>query len=340
MSACQSKIEEFLYGNCDKVKRDGRGYVLRCPICGDSKKNKSLRRCHVDYYHKIDEWVYTCYNGDCPTPSGNIFSMYSYIMGVPYKQAIKELSDIKFDGDRLKDRLNGKRFTDDLDEKGDLDLVEDDLIYDDDVVSERQDIALQKQLISFKNDRRLNSLSFRICIAKDGRYKNRIIIPLYIDDKLVYFQGRSIFDWMQPKYLNPIVKKDLLILNRDKFDREKYIIVTEGLIDAFMVEYDQGTCCMGARMSDEFLSELFKMTTKGVIIALDNPDVDASGKKNILKLLDPVENRHAKRLFYYVPDDKNVKDLNDIRIKYPELNIYDTIVREKLSHFAIKMKYS
>jgi len=175
MAVEQYKVEEFLYSNCEKTKRNGNmGYVIRCPICGDSKKNPNLRRCHVDYYHKYDEWVYTCYNGGCPEPSGNIQSLYAHVMGVTWKEADNELSDKKYDPDKIKKRLEKPVvFVDEKDENTHvLDLDLDDCISLQSKVESRIEKRYHKKLQEFYIDRRI-PLRRNVMVAHSGKYKNR-----------------------------------------------------------------------------------------------------------------------------------------------------------------------
>lgn len=332
------KVEEFLYGHCSKVKRNSDGYVLRCPVCGDSKKNPNKRRCHVDFYQKYDEWVYTCYNGGCPNPSGNIQSLYSQVLGVSMHDAYRELEDRKYDSDKIKKRLNGVQvFVDEEDEQGKIDLDITCCYSPTDTPPNTIGQRYVKELRKFCA-KRLIPLKYQPMICSCGKYKNRIIIPVYEDDKLIYFQGRAIGDHIEPKYLNPDVKKEDIIFNKERFDRDKYIVVCEGMIDAMMVG-NQGTSCLGARTSDDFLEKLFALTDKGVILALDNPLIDKSGFENYRTILE--ESKYNKTLrYFFMPDNIN-KDLNDLVLSrgigfMPE--VYKFVVDNSVSHFKTSIK--
>lgn len=310
MACDRGEVEAFLYSSLEKVKRNGEGWIARCPVCGDSKKSLSKRRLHIDYYSKYDEWVYTCYNGGC-NASGNIQSLYVFINGVTYKEADDILNGRKYDPVKLKDKLDGKKtFVDEIDNKCitslDLDLSVCYTLKDSpESLQGKKYINLLKQFVV----RRRIPTKYNPMICFDGKYKNRFIIPVYDDDKLIYFQGRSIYDWIQPKYLNPDVIKEHVILNRDKFDRNKFIIITESLICAMNIG-QQGTSCLGATISDNFLAEVFKYTNKGVIVALDNPRIDESGYKNYIKILEG--SKYARKVRFFIPDTNLYKDINSI----------------------------
>lgn len=339
MSVERYLVEQFLYTNCNKVKRNGDGYVLRCPICGDSKKNPNMRRCNVDYYPKYDEFIYKCYNGDCPESSGNIQSLYAHVMGVTWKEANDELIEKKYNSVKIKEKLDRKKnaYVDEVDDKGTLDLDPNDCVSLTDKPEGRIQQKYQDKLKQFHIERWIPTRR-NVVVAHSGKYKNRYIIPVYEGGKLVYFQGRSMTKEQMPKFLNPVVVKEHIILNRELFDPEKYIIISEGLVDAFMIEYDQGTTCLGASISDVFLEHILPLSKKGVIVALDNPAIDKSGYTNYKKI---VENcKHAGRLRYFFMPDTVHKDLNEYKVKNKDVNMYDFVVANSVSFFktSIVMK--
>ena len=120
-------------------------------------------------------------------------------------------------------------------------------------------------------------------------------------------------------------------MNRDHFSRDKYIILTEGIIDAAMIEDRQGTCCLGATPSDEIFRSLFSLTNKGVILALDNPNMDESGKKELQKIIK--NSKYGKMIKYFIMPGTEIKDINQLKIKNPDKNIYDFILNNSFSHF-------
>ena len=329
------KVEEFVYGSLQKPKRRGQGYIARCPICGDSKKNPNLRRLNIDYYPRYDEWIYKCYNGGCPENSGNIQSLYAYVHGCEWKDANEALSEKKYDSDQIKKRLDKKVYVDEEDEpQGILDLDINDCISLRDNPEGRIEKNYLKTLKKFYIDRYI-PLRRNVMVAHRGRYQNRFILPVYQNDELVYFQGRAIYDYMLPKYLNPVVIKENIVLNIEYFDPEKYIIVCEGQIDAWMVEDNQGTTCLGASISDEFIQKLIPLTNKGVICALDNPKIDKSGYENYNKLLN---SKYGKQIKYFFMPNETDKDLNDLRIKNGNsLNVYEFVIKNSFNSFKTSM---
>lgn len=310
------KVEEFIYSYLTKVKRKPNGgYNARCPICGDSKKNPNMRRLHIDVYDKYNEWIYKCHNGGCPENTGNIQSLYAHVVGVTWKEANNELKDNEYDPEKWKQRLEPKKeWVDEVDEVRtslDIDLNDEVYFYN----SEPEDRIGKKyveHLRKFLVERKL-PLRYNIAIAHDGKYKNRFIVPVYNGDEMIYFQGRSIYKEQKPKYLNPDVLKEQIILNLNHFDEEKSIIVAEGLLCGMSVEGNQGTACLGSYPNDVFMGKIFhKYPKANVIVALDNPLIDESGFKCYQKFIE--ESSYAQRVRYFFMPNELHKDLNDVRI--------------------------
>jgi hypothetical protein len=196
----------------------------------------------------------------------------------------------------------------------------------------------------FCNDRKIPS-EHDILICYEGDFKGRVIIPV-VDgaNNIIYFQARRLPGAnIEPKYKNPSVEKDSIILNWDRFDRSKYIVVTEGLIDAFMIG-DQGTACLGAYLSEDFISQLLKKTDKGIIVAFDNDDTGKLEMKRFMFGVEPTgkrkrkkrrpANKYAKKVKYFIfpKEYQSCKDINNIRVDFDVKGIYDMIVKNSLSY--------
>ena len=100
-------------------------------------------------------------------------------------------------------------------------------------------------------------------VAYKGEFRNRVIMPIYQDNKMVYFQARTLTG-SEKKYKNPTAPKQHIIFQKDIWDTTKPVIITEGLLDALSVG-NQGTMCLGASINKHFLDQI-----PNPIIALDN----------------------------------------------------------------------
>lgn len=311
-----------------KLYIKGNKINARCPICGDSKKTIRKRRFTVTY--EDGNAFYNCFNCDA---SGTFAELVSLLKGIPIGEAIKQVETIEFDD--IKKILNKKpKEVEVAEQKDDDELSEilEDCISVDDEVTDYYPKMYKKALIKFIEDRKIPK-EYKLFVAIKGEYMGRIIIPIYHNDDIVYFQGRAISKDAYLKFMNPEVDKTGIIMNVDKFKRDKYIIVTEGIVDAMMIEGHQGTCVLGGSVSDEFLSTLFKYTDKGVIIAVDN---DERGKMERTKLLN---SQHGKKLRYFTPP-KGIKDINELKVVKNIQDMYNHIVSHRLDYFTLSISTS
>lgn len=322
-------IRDFVYEHFPKVttSKGGTHFHARCILCGDSKKTPHKKRFHLDWNN--GEPGYHCFNCD---RSGSFLQLYAQIKCMNIDEAKKEL--YSYDPERIKKSLtktNGiiKKET----KVTHMDYITEDCINVVDPVKGIIEPQYQKLLSEFIDKRKIpNDIKHTIYVAVKGRYKGRAIIPVYKDGHIIYFQGRALVD-IEPKYLNPIVEKESVVYNEENFERNLYIIVTEGLLDAFMIG-KQGTSCLGASLSEEFYKKVEKMTDRGIIIVLDN---DETGKEKLLGLLEETFANNAK--FFIMPHKyKEIKDLNQLVTEYGIEDVYDFVVSNSHNKFTTKIR--
>lgn len=96
---------------------------------------------------------------------------------------------------------------------------------------------------------------------------DRVIIPVYSDGKLVYWQGRG-FDKDRPKYINPQVDRSSLMYKTGAGD---VLVLTEDILSACRVsQVTEAWSLMGVNLTDAMLIQIMKANKK-VVVALD-PD--------------------------------------------------------------------
>jgi len=324
-------VREFVLEHLPMVKITKRGthFQTRCVLCGDSKKSPTKRRFHLDWNKGNPMWH--CFNCE---RSGSFIPLYAEVTG----QSQEKIRSIIFNHHTdqwdkkksgTKKRWNGnnkpiKKFNGEP-----LTTYHDYLLKY--CVSHTDNPTgyitknLQKKLKEFISNRDLPE-HVKVYAAYEGRYRNRFIIPVYEGNKIVYFQARRINKYIEPKYLNPEAEKERIILNKEKFDRSKHIIVTEGLIDAFMIP-NQGTASLGASISETFLKTLFKYTDKDVILFFDN---DKAGRKAFNKFTDEeYGNIFRDKVKYFLFPDKYKRqyaDLNEIVTNEKIEDVYEFII--------------
>ncbi len=320
-------VTQFMYENFERVTTSATGthFHARCLLCGDSKKSLSKKRFHLDW--KDGEPVWQCFNCE---RSGGFLRLFCEVKGLSLAQAIEIL--YRYDPSRLKKTLSARPPSSETHK-----IEQSETNYNwilDDCVSESTQENFSavaptwlKILKDFRVDRQIPE-NIKFYYAYQGRYKDRIIIPIFKDKDIIYFQARRIPGTdVDPKYKNPPSQKSLVIFNENVFRNDKFIIVAEGLIDAFTVG-NQGTTCLGKSISEEFLDRLFGMTNKGIIIVFDN---DEPGKESLLKFMfgdkyTPA-NKYCQRVKYFLMP-KKLKECKDINIvsKYEIGDVYDFVV--------------
>jgi DNA primase len=112
---------------------------------------------------------------------------------------------------------------------------------------------------------------YNLLTVDQGRYKDRLIIPLKDGEKYVYFVSRDMFP--RGKYLNPVIdRKNLLLyyLGEDVSVRKRLYIV-EGAFDAISVNKLGFSVAMliGSSLSDGQIKKIKRIGFSDVVVCLD-----------------------------------------------------------------------
>jgi hypothetical protein len=296
----------------------GRDYYARCPVCGDSQRNKRKKRM---YLLKEENWFVFCHN--CGYSCGLSFFIKDYYP-MQYDNVIaqsvssfyevnkpqenpddKASSTIK----RLQKRKN--HLTGFL--KNNCVMLSDiDGIMD---LKKKDKMVVMEQIkyIKSRNILKRYYSQFYYCYKVPKKeqfcYKNRIIIPFFKDDVPYFFQARMTNSKQSPKYINwknPGSNADMKPeYNEHGVDKSKNVFIVEGLFDSFFIENSVST--LGARMSTERM-RYFENKYPHRTFLLDN---DRDGINVSKKLLE-----RGERCFLMPPGSHKGKiDINDLAIK-------------------------
>lgn len=331
-------VNQFMYENFERVtpSKGGTHFQARCLLCGDSKKSLSKKRFHLDW--KNGEPVWRCWNCN---QSGGFLRLYMLVKGVSYDEAKNALH--RFNPSRMKKTLQRPSPIARTHKIDDAQVGYNKILND--CVSEStspdfsvQTSAWQKTITDFRDDRKIPN-EIELYYAYQGKYGGRLIIPIFDRYKnVLYFQARRLpGSGIEPKYKNPPAQKSLVIYNENVFRNDLYIIVAEGLTDAFSVG-NQGTTCLGKSISDGFLDKLFELTNLGIIIVFDD---DMPGRKSLLEFMfgnkNTPPNKYSRRVKYFLMPkgfcecEKPCKDINILSTKHEIGDVYDFIVRNSYS---------
>lgn len=119
---------------------------------------------------------------------------------------------------------------------------------------------------------------FGLFYCDGGRYKGRLIFPVYEDGRLVYYQGRAMWESKEPgflKSLNPAKEEGAavnseVLFNLDLARRYPRVAITEGPIDAVHVGPD-AVCTFGKKISATQIAKLLRAGVKAVDLMWDGP---------------------------------------------------------------------
>jgi hypothetical protein len=322
-------VTEFVYEHCENVKtsKGGTHFLARCPICGDSNKSKSKRRFNLDF--NSGQPIFNCFN--CGS-SGSFVTLYATLKCISIPEALKALRE--YNSENLIKRLTKhKKISPIKEAEYDYhDYILNDCISATEKVDGYLKAMYQKQLRRFIADRGVSATVF---VAYKGDYQSRFIIPIYDESNhIVYFQARAMNDSVEPKYKNPTMSKGNVIYNKHKFNRNKSIIICEGLLDAMSIG-NQGTSCLGKEINEVFVSEIRSLTDKDIIIALDN---DRPGYESMVNIIN--SNNITKNVRFFLFPYKYIvyKDLNEFFVKENINNLYDFVIHNSYSSVSTYTK--
>ena len=315
-------IEKF-YENAGypRYKKATNIYEGGCPICREGNSWGRKRR----LYYIVKDNVIFCHN--CGW-SGSPLKWISEVEGVNEFQVIKEAKnidhiyvpkDVEIEREQNIQSLPGDCIN--LFDKAQIAFYS-------------KDIKVSKA-IEYIKERRLDTAINRpktLWYCKDDYiHKDRIIIPFYDDNDIVFYQSRKLSEKdKKPKYLSKL-NAEKSIFNFGNITGElDHIFIFEGPIDSFFVKNGVAVGGIQSTSKNTFTSVQEKQINKypfyEKIWVLDNQQVDESAKEKTLILL-----KEGHKCFIWPKKLKPFKDFNDICTK----GMRDEIT----SHFIMSNSY-
>lgn len=304
--------------------------TARCPVCGDSQKNKRSKRLHL--YSKNNITKINCFNGSCEvnnkTMYGFLKSFYPNLLE-NYKREnfIQNLSHLSNQSSDVFAEI-----AEDIKETPkESEIIKPVLTHN--LFDYFENLIEHDEAISYLNKRGFDyfNSSYEWYFGKqnleiDGKlYKlnDAIIIPLYYEKEMYGFYSRNIYNKEFFTYL-PEQNIGFKIWNWFQIDKNKPVYIFEGIFDALSSGLDNVIALMGAKIPEERLSEL-----KYPVFVLDN---DKTG------ILNSIE--YSKRGFhvYIQPNELKEKDMNELMLNHPELNVPEMIKNNIYSSISAEIR--
>ena len=295
-----SRLQRF-----KRVKADL--YNFRCPICGDSQKNKSKTR---GYLYAIKANVnYKCHNCGASMSLNNFIKQIDPVIAKQYafekfkdghtgRNFVTEEPTFNFEAPKFKKKL-------DLPKASTVPIAK--------LYLEKRKLNPTKFYYTDKFKAWTNSL--KETFENVDYDEPRIIIPLYYKDDLVGFQGRSLGP-NKVKYITVMINDNApKIYGLDEIKKESPVYVTEGPFDSSFIKNSIAMCGADA--------DVYKWGVSDPVWIYDNEPRN----NEIVKRISNTISKGDKVVIW--PSNINEKDINDMVLsghnvqELVESNIYN-----------------
>ena len=264
MDHVDSKFIGLVSARLEKFKRvKANLYNFRCPICGDSKKNKSKTRGYV--YAVETNTNFKCHNCGASMSFNNFlkkvdpalqkqYAMEKFKEGFSGRNFVIEEPEFKFEAPKFKKKLKLPKASEHPRSAGYLTarkLNPDNFYY-------------AEHFKKFAN-------SLKPTFDSEEHDEERIIIPLYYEKNLIGFQGRSLGP-SKVKYITVMLDDDApKIYGLDNIRKDASVYVTEGPFDSTFIRNAIAMCGADADVDRWGISNLLKEFGLEEIIRVEFP---------------------------------------------------------------------
>jgi len=278
-----SRLQKF-----KKVKNNL--YNFRCPICGDSQRNKSKARGYL--YQVKNNTNFKCHNcginisfsnflKEIDAPTQQHYAFEKFKEGNTGRNFVVEEPKFEFETPKFKTKINLPKASENEHAKKYL---------------ESRKLNPDKFYYADKFKEWTNSL---IHTFDDTKYDEpRIIIPLYYNSKLIGYQGRALGP-SKVKYITIMLDEDApKIYGLDEIDKSKTVYVTEGPFDSTFISNSIALC--GAD------GDLSKWGINNLVWIYDNEPRNSEILSRISRIIEL-----GQKVVIW-PSTINEKDINDM----------------------------
>ena len=290
-------IQQFLINKKIEFRKEGKNVGrnevnLCCPFCGEDRyhcginQNKNLFHCW-----KCGE-------------KGDIAKLISKLLGISYieaKQIINPISDLK---KALEDRDKKIMKVEEINKPKSFKLPNYTKPFIKDSTNIWQEIA-HDFLVDKYNLTWEDILDAKLHYCFGGKYKNRIIIPCYFNNKMVSFIARTWDKNGTIRYMNCPNEESLINIKKILYNYDnikigqKLVIVTEGVFDCIKVGLGRSVAVLGTEITKDQLTLLAKLSAKNLIVMFDSdPHLKTTNKKaqDIVDYLSPFSKTRMVKL--------------------------------------------
>ena len=317
MDHIDSKFIGLVSSRLEKFKRvKANLYNFRCPICGDSKKNKSKTRGYL--YAVKANTNFKCHNCGASMSLNNFlkevdpaihkqYTMEKFKQGHTGRNFVTEEPVFKFEAPKFKKKLKLPKASEHPRSAGYLTarkLNPDDFYY-------------AKHFKKFANN-------LKPTFDSENHDEDRIIIPLYYEKNLIGFQGRCI-DHSPVKYITVMLDDDApKIYGLDNIRTDAPVYVTEGPFDSTFIRNSIAMCGADA--------DVGRWGISNPVWIYDNEPRNREITNRISKTID------SGQSVVIWPDAIDDKDINDMVMS--GLDVQSVVELNTYSGLEAKLKFN
>lgn len=317
MDHIDSKFIGLVSSKLEKFKRvKANLYNFRCPICGDSKKNKSKTRGYL-YASKVNT-NYKCHNCGASMSLNNFlkkvdpvvqkqYAMEKFKEGFSGRNFVVEEPEFKFEAPKFKKKLKLPKASENPEAAGYL-------------IARKlnpDDFYFAEHFKKFAN-------SLKPTFKSEEHDEERIIIPLYYEKNLIGFQGRSLGP-SKVKYITVMLDDDApKIYGLDNIRRDAPVYVTEGPFDSTFIRNAIAMCGADA--------DVGRWGIGSPVWIYDNEPRNREITNRISKTID------SGQSVVIWPDSIDEKDINDMVMN--GLDVQSVIESNTYSGLQAKLKFN
>ena len=317
MDHIDSKFIGLVSSRLEKFKRvKSNLYNFRCPICGDSKKNKSKTRGYL--YAVKANTNFKCHNCGASMSLNNFlkevdpaihkqYVLEKFKSGHTGRNFVTDEPEFKFEAPKFKKKLKLPKASENPRASGYL-------------TARKLDTSQFYYAEKFKKF--ANSL--KPTFDSEKHDEDRIIIPLYYEKNLIGFQGRSI-DPNPVKYITVMLDDDApKIYGLDNIRRDAPVYVTEGPFDSTFIRNAIAMCGADADVS--------KWGISNPVWIYDNEPRNREITNRISKTID------SGQSVVIWPNGIDDKDINDMVMS--GLDVQSVVESNTYSGLEAKLKFN
>jgi len=300
-------------------------YNFRCPLCGDSQKNKTKCRGYV--YRKKNDYFYMCHNCGASTSFFNFLKQVDPSLVEEYQLERYKNSANTNSPEPTFSELKVKPVFKKKVDLPSIDSLPDGHFAKDYVIGRKIPESFYSSLY-YAEDYKAFVDSFGV--EKDiMQGDKRLVIPFYDKEgNITGFQGRALGE-SKIRYITIKLADDVpRIYGLDRVDETKKIFVFEGPIDSMFIENSVAVASSALESAVEYLDK------SKIVLVFDNEPRN----KEIMKLMEHAIDNHFNVVVW--PEMIKEKDVNDMILEgFDNEELYDIMNKHTYVNLRAKMEF-